>query len=93
MGNKRGTEVLKFGMGEFDRNESKQSRNNICADLQKKFQNIFVNNLTWLVFRTQLTKIVLFYFIILNLGTRRGFSTHVILVDKICIWFYIFLLL
>lgn len=38
LGNKCGTEVLKFGMGEFDRNESKQSRNNICADLQKNFR-------------------------------------------------------
>lgn len=52
LGNKHETEVLKFGMGEFDRNESKQSHNTICADLQKNFQNIFVNNLTWLVFRT-----------------------------------------
>lgn len=34
---KRGTEVLKFGMREFDRNESKQGRKAICADLLKEF--------------------------------------------------------
>jgi hypothetical protein len=37
LGDKRGTEVLKFGMREFDRNESKQGRKAICADLLKEF--------------------------------------------------------
>lgn len=37
LGNKHGTEVLKFGMREFDRNESKRGRKAICADLLKSF--------------------------------------------------------
>lgn len=37
LGDKHGTEVLKFGMREFDRNEAKQGRKAICADLLKAF--------------------------------------------------------
>ena len=36
-GQERGLEVLKFGMAEFDRNESERGESVICTDLLKAF--------------------------------------------------------
>ena len=37
LGQERGLEVLKFGMAEFDRNESERGESVICTDLLKAF--------------------------------------------------------
>ena len=37
LGQERGVEVLKFGMTEFDRNESERGKTLICNDLLKEF--------------------------------------------------------